>query len=231
MGTRPARGRPRQRVLRRRLRRRADGHEAAARVLVDREPRYRVCRRRTRDRLRRRGDAHARRARDDRDALSLRQSRLHEEPAVPRHRRGAALDRRTQSRTARRAAAAHAVDRVDRAGRRARDRRSSAAQRLRVGVAAAAGVSLRERRPGERSSTCCCRLCAAAVALCAALAGYVMVKFFGIVFLGQPREAALGAGARLRPAGADGDAVARGRVRSARAVSGAGRRRAGAGDR
>ena len=35
-------------------------------------------------------------------------------------------------------------------------------------------------------------LCAAAVALCAALAGYVMVKFFGIVFLGQPREAALG---------------------------------------
>jgi len=35
-------------------------------------------------------------------------------------------------------------------------------------------------------------LCAAVVALCAALAGYVMVKFFGIVFLGQPREAALG---------------------------------------
>jgi NADH:ubiquinone oxidoreductase subunit 5 (subunit L)/multisubunit Na+/H+ antiporter MnhA subunit len=34
-------------------------------------------------------------------------------------------------------------------------------------------------------------LCAAVVALCAALAGYVMVKFFGIVFLGQPREPAL----------------------------------------
>jgi NADH:ubiquinone oxidoreductase subunit 5 (subunit L)/multisubunit Na+/H+ antiporter MnhA subunit len=32
---------------------------------------------------------------------------------------------------------------------------------------------------------------AAVVALAAALAGYVMVKFFGIVFLGQPREAAL----------------------------------------
>jgi formate hydrogenlyase subunit 3/multisubunit Na+/H+ antiporter MnhD subunit len=31
----------------------------------------------------------------------------------------------------------------------------------------------------------------AVVALAAALAGYVMVKFFGIVFLGQPREAAL----------------------------------------
>jgi hydrogenase-4 component B len=32
---------------------------------------------------------------------------------------------------------------------------------------------------------------AAVVVLAAALAGYVMVKFFGIVFLGQPREAAL----------------------------------------
>jgi len=29
------------------------------------------------------------------------------------------------------------------------------------------------------------------VALCAALAGYVMVKFFGVIFLGQPREATL----------------------------------------
>jgi formate hydrogenlyase subunit 3/multisubunit Na+/H+ antiporter MnhD subunit len=32
---------------------------------------------------------------------------------------------------------------------------------------------------------------AAVVALCAALSGYVMVKFFGVIFLGQPREAAL----------------------------------------
>jgi hypothetical protein len=32
---------------------------------------------------------------------------------------------------------------------------------------------------------------AAAVALSAALAGYVMVKFFGVIFLGQPREATL----------------------------------------
>jgi formate hydrogenlyase subunit 3/multisubunit Na+/H+ antiporter MnhD subunit len=32
---------------------------------------------------------------------------------------------------------------------------------------------------------------AAVVALAAALAGYVMVKFFGVVFLGQPREASL----------------------------------------
>ncbi len=32
---------------------------------------------------------------------------------------------------------------------------------------------------------------AAVVALCTALAGYVMVKFFGVIFLGQPREASL----------------------------------------
>jgi len=32
---------------------------------------------------------------------------------------------------------------------------------------------------------------AAVVALCAALSGYVMVKFYGVVFLGQPREARL----------------------------------------
>ncbi len=31
----------------------------------------------------------------------------------------------------------------------------------------------------------------AVIALCAALAAYVMVKFFGVIFLGQPREAAL----------------------------------------
>lgn len=42
-------------------------------------------------------------------------------------------------------------------------------------------------------------LIAALIALIAALAGYTMVKFFGIVFLGQPREAAL---ARARDAGA-----------------------------
>ncbi|HEU4624328.1 MAG TPA: hydrogenase 4 subunit B [Steroidobacteraceae bacterium] len=39
---------------------------------------------------------------------------------------------------------------------------------------------------------------AALVAMAAALAGYVMVKFFGVVFLGQPREAAL---ARAHDAG------------------------------
>ena len=36
---------------------------------------------------------------------------------------------------------------------------------------------------------------AALLVLAAALAGYVMVKFFGVIFLGQPREAALAHGA------------------------------------
>lgn len=38
----------------------------------------------------------------------------------------------------------------------------------------------------------------AVIALCTALAGYVMVKFFGVIFLGQPRETAL---ARAHEAG------------------------------
>ena len=33
---------------------------------------------------------------------------------------------------------------------------------------------------------------AAIIALCTALAGYVMVKFYGVIFLGQPRETSLG---------------------------------------
>ncbi|HUN93495.1 MAG TPA: hydrogenase 4 subunit B [Burkholderiaceae bacterium] len=40
---------------------------------------------------------------------------------------------------------------------------------------------------------------AAAVALVSALAGYVMVKFFGVVFLGQPREPALAQARDARP--------------------------------
>ena len=40
---------------------------------------------------------------------------------------------------------------------------------------------------------------AALIALVAALAGYTMVKFFGVIFLGQPREDRLAAGARCRP--------------------------------
>ncbi len=57
---------------------------------------------------------------------------------------------------------------------------------------------------------------AALLALAAALAGYVMVKFFGVIFLGQPREAAL---ARAHDAGRlerIGPRVARRRLRRAR---------------
>ncbi len=43
----------------------------------------------------------------------------------------------------------------------------------------------------SRSWACCLPLGAALVALAAALAGYVMVKFYGVIFLGQPREPAL----------------------------------------
>ena len=39
----------------------------------------------------------------------------------------------------------------------------------------------------------------ALVALAAALAGYVMVKFYGVIFLGQPREPTSRARARRRP--------------------------------
>ena len=68
------------------------------------------------------------------------QSRVLQEPAVPRHRLGAARDERAQPRQARRTHPPDAVGRVARAGRHARDRRPAAAQRLRVGMAAAAGV-------------------------------------------------------------------------------------------
>ena len=77
------------------------------------------------------------------------------------------------------------------AGRRAGDRRPAAAQRLRVRVAAAAGVPVHAERCRSRSSTCWCRSARRALALAAALAGYVMVKFYGVIFLGRPREANL----------------------------------------
>ena len=57
-------------------------------------------------------------------------------------------------------------------------------------MAAAAGFLF---TPGcrSRSSTCWCRSPPRALVLAAALAAYVMVKFFGVIFLGQPREANL----------------------------------------
>ena len=88
-----------QRVLRRGVRRGADGHEAAARVLLDREHRHRRSRASdSRSSSTASGMRTLAALATDRAPLSLPQPRVHEEPAVPRHRRGAALDRRTQPR-------------------------------------------------------------------------------------------------------------------------------------
>ena len=57
---------------------------------------------------------------------------------------------------------------------------------------------------------------AALLALAAALAGYVMVKFFGVIFLGQPREHALRRRARRRVSGALRARLACARLRTSR---------------
>ncbi len=57
---------------------------------------------------------------------------------------------------------------------------------------------------------------AATVALAAALAAYVMVKFYGVIFLGQPRDPALASCARSQLAGATGHDLAGRRLRAAR---------------
>ena len=74
----------------------------------------------------------------DRGALSRRQPRVLQEPAVPRHRRRAARHRRAQPRQARRPDPLHALGRLADAGRRAGQRRPAAARRLRLRMAAAA---------------------------------------------------------------------------------------------
>ena len=74
------------------------------------------------------------------------------------------------------------------AGRRARQRRPAAAERLRLRMAAAAELPVHARPAASATSTCWCRSRPPLIALVAALAGYTMVKFFGIIFLGQPRE-------------------------------------------
>jgi hypothetical protein len=60
---------------------------------------------------------------------------------------------------------------------------------------------------------------AALLALAAALAGYVMVKFFGVIFLGQPREARFAARSRRRHHRAARTLVACTRLHTARLVS------------
>ena len=138
---------PADRALRRRVRRRAERHEAAARLFVDRE--HRRARRRAGPRhpLRRVRDAGARRDRDHRGLLPRAQPRILQEPAVPRHRLGAARHPRAQPRQAGRADPPHAVGRRVRAGGHARHRRAAPAQRLRLGVAAAAGLPVHAEAP------------------------------------------------------------------------------------
>ena len=60
---------------------------------------------------------------------------------------------------------------------------------------------------------------AALLALAAALAGYVMVKFFGVIFLGQPREPTLATCPRCGHCGAARPRMACARLRAARLVS------------
>ena len=60
---------------------------------------------------------------------------------------------------------------------------------------------------------------AAALALAVALAAYVMVKFYGVVFLGRPREPNLAYAQRRRHARADRAGLARRRLRGCWASS------------
>jgi hydrogenase-4 component B len=70
------------------------------------------------------------------------------------------------------------------------DRRPAAAQRLRLRMAAAAGLPAHARPAAalHEHADAARRRC---VALTAALAAYVMVKFYGVIFLGQMRDPAL----------------------------------------
>ena len=140
VGCRGALARPRHRALRRHLRRGADRHEAPARVLVDREHRHHRRRHRARGAVLGLREGPAVGDRHDRGALPRAQPRVLQEPAVPRHGLGAALDPRAQPRQARRPDPPHALGGVARAGRHPGDRRTAAVERLRVGVAAAAGI-------------------------------------------------------------------------------------------
>ena len=60
---------------------------------------------------------------------------------------------------------------------------------------------------------------AALIALVAALAGYMMVKFFGVIFLGQPREEKLAQAHDAGALGARRHGLAGGRLRRARAAA------------
>ncbi len=132
----------RHRPLRGGVRRGAGGHEAAPRLLLHREHRPHRGGPRARHHLRGLQDAFPRGAGARRGALPLPEPRPLQEPALPRHRLRAARHAGAQPRQARRAHALHAVGRVDLARGRDRERGPAAVQRLRLRVAAPAGLPL-----------------------------------------------------------------------------------------
>ena len=128
------------RAVRRRVRGGADRHEAAARLLVDREHRpHRSSAWGSRSSSRAYGMHAAGGAGADRDALPLRQPRDVQEPALPRHRLGAARHRRAQPRQAGRPDPLHALGGVAVARRRASPARAC------------------RRSTASSPSGCCCR--------------------------------------------------------------------------
>ena len=128
----------------------------------------------------------------DRHALSLPQPRLASRACCFSAPGRCCMPRVSATSAARRADPSHALGRLAHACRRAGNRWLAAAEWFCVRVAATAGVLVRDTRCRGPSSTCCCRSARRSSRLCAALAGYVMVKFFGVIFLGQPRETSLG---------------------------------------
>ena len=138
-------------ALRRGVRGGTDGHETAARVLVDREHRHPVHGTRPRRRLSRRRHAGAFGAGTDGSALPRHQPRVHEEPVVPRHGCGAARDWRAQPGPARRADPSHAVGRLAHAGGRTGDRGTAAAERVRLQSGCCCSLSCSRSRSRTRS--------------------------------------------------------------------------------
>ena len=97
---------------------------------------------------------------------------------------------RAEPRQARRPHPPDAVGRVARARRHAGDRRACRRSTASSPNGCCCRRSCSRRACRNRSSTCWCRVAAAALVLAVALSAYVMVKFYGIIFLGRPREAA-----------------------------------------
>ena len=173
-----------------RLRRGAVGHEAAARVFIDENIGIIVAGVGLTILFKAYGKTLLA-AVTLRRALPLPQPRAIQEPAVSRHRLGAARDRRAEPRQAWRPHPPDAVGGVARARRHAGRRGIPPLHRLRLGIAAVAGLFLFTPSLPQSFVDVLVPLAAAALVLSAALAAYVMVKFFGIVFLGRPREANL----------------------------------------